>query len=194
MDSSLDDHDFRQRLARIESLLREVEQQPDLRLRVTTREVVQGVLEMHGVALERMLEQIAALGAAGQAVIDSLGRDGLVASLLLLHGLHPLDVDTRIREALEKARPALEAQGGDVELLAVRGGTVRLRVRGDGTGWLSSAGPLRRLVEEAICAAAPDVAAIEVEPALPGTGLPAASFVPADEVMLRDGQRPGAGR
>ncbi len=61
-------------------------------------------------------------------VLDTCAGDEVVAGLLLLHGLHPLDVETRVRQALESVRPLLRSHGGNVELLEVREGVVRLRL------------------------------------------------------------------
>ena len=41
--------------------------------------------------------------------------------LLLLHGLHPVPLEARVRAALDEVRPYLESHGGDVELLGDRG-------------------------------------------------------------------------
>jgi Fe-S cluster biogenesis protein NfuA len=87
----------------------------------------------------------------------------LISSLLLLHGLHPQDLEERVAAALERVRPDLHAHGGDVELLSIDDGVVRLRMQGNCDGCPSSAATLKFTIEQAIYAAAPDVAAIEVE-------------------------------
>ena len=78
---------------------------------------------------ERVLDRIASTGPPGLELIDSLAADELVGSLLLLYGLHPQDLETRVREALEKVRPLLRFHGGKVELLGITEGTVRLRFK-----------------------------------------------------------------
>src|SRR5262245_40748649 len=104
MVGSLDGQGFRKRLGRIEALLHEVERYADPAAREHTRELVQAVLGLHGDGLERILETVAE-GESGLATIDALGRDDLVGGLLLLHGLHPVDVETRVRQALDGVRP-----------------------------------------------------------------------------------------
>ena len=42
----------------------------------------------------------------------------------------PCRVEERVREALDEVRPYLESHGGDVELLGVEDGVVRLRLQG----------------------------------------------------------------
>jgi Fe-S cluster biogenesis protein NfuA len=150
-------------MEQIEALLREVDQIPDAAAQASARQVIQAVLELHGTAMERMLERIAAAGNAGQSMIDSLAEDELVESVLLLHGLHPLDIETRVRQALDKVRPMLRAHGGNVELLGVADGVVRLRMAGNCNGCASSAATLKLSIEQAIYDKAPDVAGIEVE-------------------------------
>jgi Fe-S cluster biogenesis protein NfuA len=163
MTHAADDRDFRKRMGRLETLLHEVERFPDPEARAHTRQLVQAVLDLHGVGLEKMLGTIADGEKTGVALIEDLARDELVGNLLLLHGLHPLGLETRVRQALDKVRPYLRSHGGNVELLGVVGGVVRLRMVGSCDGCPSSAVTLKHAIEEAITAAAPDAAGIEVE-------------------------------
>jgi Fe-S cluster biogenesis protein NfuA len=87
----------------------------------------------------------------------------VVAGLLLLHGLHPMDTEARVARALEQVRPALRSHGGNVELIDVREGVVRLRLEGSCHGCPSSAATMKTTIEEAILADAPEVASIEVQ-------------------------------
>ena len=155
--------DFRGRMQRLDALIREAERFADPAVQAHTREIVGALLELHGAGLERVLEHLAGAGEVGRAAIDALARDELVGSLLLLHGLHPLDVETRVLGALDKVRPYLHSHGGDVEFLGVAGGAVRLRLRGSCHGCPSSAATLRSTIEQAVYDAAPDVTAVEVE-------------------------------
>jgi Fe-S cluster biogenesis protein NfuA/nitrite reductase/ring-hydroxylating ferredoxin subunit len=87
-----------------------------------------------------------------------------VSSLLLLHGLHPLDLETRVAQALEQVRPYMRSHGGGVDLLEITGeGVIRLRLEGTCHGCPSSRVTLKFAVEKAIYAAAPDAAGLEVE-------------------------------
>ena len=81
--------------------------------------------------------------------------DELVSHLLLLHGIHPVPVEARVRAALEEVRPYLESHGGDVELVAVEDGVVRLRMEGSCSGCPSSAMTLKLAIEDAIHKARP---------------------------------------
>jgi Fe-S cluster biogenesis protein NfuA len=166
-----DERDFQARMQRLESLLHQAEQGPDPAGRERLREIVQTLLELHAVGLEKILTAIDALGEPGQAVIEKMACDELVSSLLLLHGLHPLDVETRVRQALEGVRPYLRSHGGSVELLEVCNGLVRLRLEGSCHYCPSSSLTMQQTVEEAIYNKAPEVTAVEVEGALESVGV-----------------------
>jgi Fe-S cluster biogenesis protein NfuA len=163
MTNPLDARDFQARLERLDALLQEVERSADPAARARTQEIVQAVLELHGAGLERLLERIAEGGEAGRQIRDACAHDDLVRGLLLLHGLHPLDLEARVREALEAVRPYLRSHGGNVELLEVSDGMVRLRLVGSCHSCPSSAVTMQQTIEEAILARAPDVTAVEVE-------------------------------
>ncbi|MBS1795556.1 MAG: NifU family protein [Acidobacteria bacterium] len=152
-----------EKMARVEELVRAVEMAADPALRAQALELVQTLMEFHGAALERMMDITAETGAAGQTIFDDFAADELVGSLLLLYGLHPLPVETRVRQALERVRPALNLHEGGVELVAVDGGIVRLRLQGNCDGCPSSALTLKTTIEEAVYAAAPEIGAVEVE-------------------------------
>ncbi len=156
------------RLARIEELIHAVDGTADQKAQTHARELVEALLEMQGAGLERMMEIIYEAGPMGQSMIDELGRDELVSSLLLVHGLHPLDLESRVRNALEKVGPRLAQHGGSVDLLGVtREGAVKLRLAGNCHGCPSSLLTLKFSIEEALYAAAPDVTSLEVEGATP---------------------------
>lgn len=143
--------------------------------RERAEELVRLVADLYGAGLERVLEVMHDAGRLDEEVLAALAADDLVASLLLVHGLHPYGVTTRVEMALESVRPYLGSHGGDVELLGVsESGVVRLRLLGSCDGCPSSSVTLKLAVEGAIEAAAPELTAIEVEdaPAEPaGDGL-----------------------
>ena len=76
----------------------------------------------------------------------------MIASLLILHGLHPDDFATRVRKALIRVRPYLGSHGGDVELLEADDatGVVRLRMAGSCESCPSSTLTVKLAVEGAI--------------------------------------------
>jgi len=152
--------EFQQRLKSIERLLGEIEAAADPNLRATARELVQLVMDLHGAGLERILEVV---HAADESVVEKLGRDELVASLLILYGLHPVDLETRVAQALDKARVRLRPHQGEVELLGIQEGVVRLRIHANGHGCGSKPEALREIVESAVIEGAPDVVSLFIE-------------------------------
>ncbi|WP_406699273.1 NifU family protein [Singulisphaera sp. Ch08] len=157
------DNDFRSRIGRIETLIDEIERFADPVAQGQAREIVQALLEFHAAALANLIGQIIAAGLPGRAIMEQVAQDELASNLLLLHGLHPYDLDVRVAQALDQVRPQLHSHGGDVELLGIDGNVVRLRLQGSCHGCPSSAATLKQTIESAIFGTAPDVAAIEVE-------------------------------
>lgn len=134
--------------------------------RERAEELIRLVTDLYGAGLERILEILHECGRLDEEVLALLAHDELVSGLLLIHGLHPYDLQTRIEQALESVRPYLGSHGGDVELLSMtQEGTVRLRLLGSCDGCPSSSVTLELAVESAIEAAAPEVTGIEVETA-----------------------------
>jgi Fe-S cluster biogenesis protein NfuA/nitrite reductase/ring-hydroxylating ferredoxin subunit len=158
----LDDQGLQERVARMEMLLGEIEALEDPNARSKAAEVVQVLLELYGEGLARMMDTIAE-GEEREKTFDAFAGDELVSHLLLLHGLHPLDVETRVVRALEEVRPYLQSHGGNVELLGVKRGVARLRMQGSCSGCPSSTMTLKLAIEEAIQKAAPDLEGIEAE-------------------------------
>lgn len=132
--------------------------------RERSEELVRLVADLYGAGLGRVLDIVYDVGRLDAEVLDALAADDLVASLLMVHGLHPHDVTTRVEKALEQVRPYLGSHGGDVELLGVgEDGVVRLRLLGSCDGCASSSVTLQLAVEGAVEAAAPEVTGIEVD-------------------------------
>jgi Fe-S cluster biogenesis protein NfuA len=144
----MDDAEVRERVARVEELLGAIDGD------APAVEAVAAVVELYGEALRRIV-------ARGSA--EELADDELVSHLLLLHDLHPVDVETRVARALDEVRPYLGSHGGDVELLGVSGGVARLRLEGTCNGCPSSAATLRHAIEEAIARAAPELDGVDAE-------------------------------
>src|SRR5262245_23447545 len=147
---------------RIEGLLQELGTIADPRVREKAEELVRLLMELYGSALARILETIDNTDSA-DAIFDRLAADDLVASRLVRHGLHPLNVETRIARALDRVRPYLGSHGGDVKLLGVNEGVVHLRLEGSCQRWPSSTVTMKLAIERAIEEAAPEVVRIEVE-------------------------------
>jgi hypothetical protein len=110
-------------IARVEAAIGEIESQPQ------AMEAVQAVVQMYGEGLARIAERVD---------LAALLDDELVEHLLLLHDLHPVPVEERVRAVLPDG----------VELVSIENGTV---VR------LQASAPCGKSVDEAIRRVAPDV-------------------------------------
>ncbi len=158
----LEDQGLQERVARMEALLVEIEALEDPTARSRAAEVVGVLLDLYGEGLARMMEVVAE-GEDREKNFAAFAEDELVSHLLLLHGLHPLDVEARVVMALEEVRPYLQSHGGNVELLGIEEGVARLRMQGSCDGCPSSAMTLKLAIEEAIQKTAPDLEGIEAE-------------------------------
>jgi Fe-S cluster biogenesis protein NfuA len=147
---------------RIEQALTELQSIADPRSLDLAEELLRLVSELYGAGLVRMAEIV---GAGAPDLMADFAADQLVASLLLVQGLHPDPLDVRVEGALESVRPFLGRHGGNVELLAVDDdlGAIKLRLLGNCDGCPSSAATLQGAVEAAIWEAAPEVTRIVVE-------------------------------
>ncbi|MGB3354517.1 MAG: NifU family protein [Mycobacterium sp.] len=144
-------------------------------------QLVREITDLYGAGMERLMGLAVR---ATPAIADELVADDLIASLLLVHGLHPHPVERRITDALDSVRPYLGSHGGDVHLLEVTGEpenyTVRLRFSGSCKSCPSSAVTLELAVEDAVRAAAPEIMSIEV---VAHEEQPEAAVIPAASLL-----------
>lgn len=185
-DTALDDETrWRSAGDRIETLL-DASSAGGAMARERAENLVREVADLYGAGLQRVLRLLG----NDTGAIERLVRDDLVASLLLVHGLHPHDVHTRVRTALDTVRPYLGSHGGDVALLGVEDGVVRLELSGSCKTCPSSSVTLELAVEDAVRAAAPEIVSIEVaQPPAESAGV-----ISADSLFSRvhaNGQQSG---
>jgi Fe-S cluster biogenesis protein NfuA/nitrite reductase/ring-hydroxylating ferredoxin subunit len=171
---------------RVGRLTGELERIDDARARLAAEELVSSVIELYGRGLERILAVVADSG--DPELGERLAADGVIASLMLIHGLYPVTLERRVAEALDGVRPYMESHGGDVELLGIEDGVARIRLEGSCDGCPASASTLELAIKSALDEAAPDLEGLVVEgtapaPASPGPGaleLPVIGASPAN--------------
>jgi Fe-S cluster biogenesis protein NfuA/nitrite reductase/ring-hydroxylating ferredoxin subunit len=146
---------------RIEQIVQELGALGDSLAQERTQELVQLLMEFYGAGLERIVELTGETG--NVAFLERMAAEPLVASLLLLHNLHPVDTATRVERALEQVRPYLASHGGNVEMLGIDDGVARLRLLGSCHGCGSSTVTMKLAIEQAIQEAAPELEGLEVE-------------------------------
>jgi Fe-S cluster biogenesis protein NfuA len=171
-----DSKDFQTKVQRIADLVAGLEQIEDAEARTSAKALVQLLLDLHAVGIERALEIVAKDDVSGQRTIDDLGRDPVVSSRLVLYNLHPMPRETRIEQAVEKVRPHVRKGGGEVKLLGIDAGVVRLNVQVVGHVCGSTKSTIKSMVEDALYEAAPDLAGLQIAGIEDAAG--SAGFVP----------------
>ena len=148
---------------RVQDLQARLASSGDPATRHVAEELVSAVVQMYGGGLERIVELLHAGGEEGERVAAALGDDPLVATLLLIHDLHPVPLDVRVNQALEHVRPYMESHGGNVELLSLEDGVARIRLEGSCSDCSASAVTLELAIKQALEQSAPDLDGLEVE-------------------------------
>jgi Fe-S cluster biogenesis protein NfuA len=154
--------EFRLQTERVEKLAAKLQSAGDPETRAAALDLVQSVVELHGAALQRMIDSLSS-SPEGERALREAVEDNLVSSMLLLHSLHPDAMETRVLRGIESVRPYLKSHGGDVELASVRDGIVRLRLHGSCGSCPSSSVTLKNAVEDALFEVAPDIVEIVAE-------------------------------
>lgn len=171
--------DFRQQVQKIVGLVNDLERIADPASRDAAKMLVHLLMDLHGRGLERSLEIIFGSDRTGSQLIDELGQDSLVGSLLVLYGLHPDDLPTRVERKLEQTRAKLQKMGAEATLVAIEGGNVRVHLRVNGHTCGSTKQSVRAVVEDALYEAAPDLTSLSVE----GLDPPAGGFVTVSQLL-----------
>jgi len=154
------DREVQERIRRIEALVHQCEGIPDAKLRHNVQELLQAVMELHGAALNQLMTLVSERGSETAGLMDALANDELVGNLLILHGLHPVDLQARVERALAGIEGILRGYGAHAEILGLPDGAIRLRVWGVTSAALAKA--TRAAIEEAINRAAPDAASVAI--------------------------------
>lgn len=176
------EQDLREVGERIEAILGELRSaSPPLAEKAET--AVRLLVRLYGAGLARVVEILGEAGEAGRQMLGQMAADPLLASLLILHDLHPVPLEARVRQALDRVRPYLGSHAGGVEFLGIdEAGVVHLRLEGTCRGCPASAVTVKLAIERAIMENCPEVVGVEVE----------GMTVPPARVHLSFG-RPGKG-
>ncbi|GAA0635538.1 NifU family protein [Streptomyces thermocarboxydovorans] len=121
-------------------------------------ELVRVLMQFYGAGLARIVELLGRHpGAPGEQALTALLDDDLVASLLVLHDLHPADVETRIARALDAVPYPVENAGFDAD-----SGTLRLRLTGS-AGCGSTREAVEQAARDALAGLAPEVTEVRLD-------------------------------
>jgi Fe-S cluster biogenesis protein NfuA/nitrite reductase/ring-hydroxylating ferredoxin subunit len=156
--------ELNQQSQHIQELIEEIDALPDSNARSLMQECMQEILSFYGHGLERILNIISkGNSSAAKDIFNNLIGDSFITSLLLIHDLHPLDLKTRLYQALEKVKPYMDSHGGSVEIVSLENGVAKLKLSGSCKGCPSSASTLELGIQQAIEEICPDLLGLEVE-------------------------------
>lgn len=165
-----------QLVERVQELQTRLDSAGDPATRELAEELVSAVVQMYGAGLEQIVAGLFSAGEEGERIAVSLTDEPLVATLLLIHDLHPIRLEDRVQAALDSVRPYMESHGGNVELLSLEAGVARIHLQGSCSDCSASSVTLELAIKQALEEAAPDLEGLEVEGVAPQTmgasGLP----------------------
>jgi len=147
--------------ARVEELLAQLRSGDDPRVADRAEELVRLLMELYGAGLERVVALVGREPGGG-GINRRLAQDELLASLFVLHELHPVPLEDRVAEALESA-----SLSGATFLGLDDEGTAHFELEG-GTGCGSHTSQFA--IEKAVLAVAPEVVGVAFEAPPPPPG------------------------
>jgi hypothetical protein len=150
----LDDARLKAESAQIEQMLLDLQGQLEPGAWAQLEAVLGRLVRLYGTGLQRALEHGRSCAAEPARLDDKVAGDELLASLLVLHGLHPLTAEQRLERLFLGLPARLGVADGAVMLVWLGDGAVRV---------LSALGEdaepmLRKLIENA----APEVSSIDI--------------------------------
>jgi hypothetical protein len=169
-----DDEALRAESSQIEHLLDELRSLVSAPAFARVEELLRRVVRMHGAGLGLTLVHARAAG-AGARFDELCCDDDLVASLLLLHGLHPRTLEQRVEHALGLVCRELGLPDGALVLDSMTAGAAVLRASGALGGGAMASRVAEGIVHRVVEAAAPELTSVEI------TGLP----LPRDPTLVQ---------
>jgi hypothetical protein len=154
-------HDAAALTVRIEHHIQRLEAQGDSPAKAEAQSLVRLLLSLYGTGLSRMLDIVRTERGGPEAVLDRFAADPLVASLLVLHELHPDPVELRVGRCLTALQPHLPPET-TLRAVGFESDAVSIQVEHRG-GAVAAASGLREAIERAIQEAAPEIATIRIE-------------------------------
>ena len=144
-------------ISQIDELLLKLDALPDRAARAVAVDLVRAVMNLHADALQRALDIVTA---SAPELVTELGADELVFRVLVLHGIHPDDFETRLARAIDTLERFFDSRGAGIQVIEAAPELVRLRFNGSRPG----SGPAAlKTIEDAIYEAAPEVGELIVE-------------------------------
>ncbi len=177
---------LRQCVGRMETSIEALESIGDPNARGLARDLLEAALDLHAIALAKVLT-ICQEAENGDLVIRDLLADPYVGAVVLLHGLHPQDAETRLRSKLAQMRPHWGVRGFRVELTHVDRTAARVQVTVSDDADRGTNNDLALEIEQVLTEAAPDLDGIMVEVRDKSIQTPA--FVPSNSSKVTANDR-----
>jgi len=160
-ETKVEERDGEQLIGQLNLLVEQLEQYPDTEVRDKALDLVQIILQLYGESLRRMIATLESEPRRDQ-ILARMASDEVIRSILLIHGLMPINLYDRVAAKLSDLRHYLVSQGCDVELLGIDDARARMRLIRSGKGAPPIA-VLKAEIEKALSEVAPDLAGVEIE-------------------------------
>lgn len=157
--------EFDQILPRIAELAEVLAGHDDADVAGTAEELLDWIDVFHANGVGRMVEMVREW--RGDILLESFAADPVVGTLLDAYGLGGADVAETARVAVQAAlaevRPYLHSHGGDMEVVSLEDGVVRLKLHGSCDGCTAADATIIERVETALQQHWGDFRRVEVE-------------------------------
>lgn len=117
--------------------------------------------EFHRLGLQRIVQRLKS-DPEGKRLLFSLIDEPEVYALLAMHKLVRPSVVTRVHTVIDRIRPYVQSQGGDLEFVDVTSTIASIQLSGACNGCSATASSLRTGIEEAIREAVPEITEVKV--------------------------------
>ena len=97
----MDNNEFQAHTQQVEQLVQRVNALADENARGTALELLQSVMDFDGATLSRIVELLSE-NETHRASLSKLATDPLICGLLVLYGIHPMPLEQRVAQAVEK--------------------------------------------------------------------------------------------
>lgn len=139
-------------LDRVASLTVDLLDHESAQVKAATEELVDWLDAFHREGLGRLVEMVRQW--RGELFLEQAALDPVVGELLATYGLG-VDVDAAathrvVQLALDEVRPYVHSHGGDLEVLSVEDGVVKLRMHGTCDGCTAADDTVNRRIEVAL--------------------------------------------
>jgi Fe-S cluster biogenesis protein NfuA len=154
--------ELHERTKRIQELMERIERLPNPAAKALLQDCLEALLSLYGEGLNRVMTILNERETSGEQMLLRVLGDSWIRGLLLIHGLHPSNLEQRLKDALDQVRPYMQSHGGSVELISLQGDFARLRLSGTCKTCPSSQMTLELAVRKALEENCPDLAGFEV--------------------------------